>query len=64
MKQFKVFNVQFEGHQRPWSLKDSATLHFDEREVEDLDNLDSALAERIFDLVKVYPQSFNYQETE
>ncbi len=64
MKQFKVFNVQFEGRSRPWSAKDSATLRFDEREVEDLDNLDSALAERIFDLVKVYPQSFNYQETE
>jgi hypothetical protein len=64
MKQFNVFNVQFEGRQRPLSSKAITILRFDEREVEDLDNLDSALAERIFELVKVYPQSFNYQETE
>ncbi len=65
MKQFKVFNVQFEGlNQFKEYLNYNYTFRFDDREVEDLDNLDSAIAERLFELTEVYPESFNYQEPE
>lgn len=64
MKQFKVFNVQFEGLSKFKQVNYIYELRFDDREVEDLDNLDSAIAERLFELTEVYPESFNYQETE